>query len=414
LPILKNVGNRTEYLSDAQVRLEPGESTNKVDPILCIKLARDTKHWSIAWEDCKHKEGKTLYLTATIPVHPTEGYGTYSIHSLLGLEQHGVRISSVNGVHPSMRESLTKMYPGIVELIEREPKYPTRWGIAFGYPNALDELPTEHRVLSTMYESTQVPSTWDEPLKTADIIIVPAESQIEIFRSSGCTQPMYAVPIGIDVSEYAYKEREEKDTFTFVSWSRMSSRKCPNETLIAFWKAFPVSKYPDVRLIMKTRNHDFGVGRAGIPAVADSRVTIIDEEWETWQLAKLAHEADAACFLSHGEGFFMPPLQAMATGLPVIAPTHSGCSAWADDKYCYTVGLDPHKPLVESPLGMRDYKPLLWWNCDMEQVSHLMRHIYDNRDEAKAKGKKAASYVRRKFSREVMVKELLGVMRKLS
>jgi glycosyltransferase involved in cell wall biosynthesis len=375
-----------------------------------MQLAKDIHNYKIEWEDVKHREGKKLYLSALVPIIPHEGYGIFSMTSVLELEKRGVSVQLLNDVDVRSQGILAETFHGIVELLHRD-KVPTRWSVTWGYPFYLEKMPTPNRVLSTMFECTQIPDDWDKHMPLADQLIVPAPSQVDIFRNSGYDRPIHIVPIGVDVSSYQYVERPPRDTFTFVSWARMSSRKMPHELLQCFWKAFPGVK--DVRLVMKTRNHDFGLGSIGIPKHNDSRITIIDEEWPTSKLVDLAHQADCGVFLSHGEGWFMPPLQAMATGLPVIAPSHSGCSGWADPKYTYIVGLDPKRPTGDAPLGTRGGKPLQWWNPSLDETVAWMRHVYENRDEAAAKGKASAEYVRKKFNEKVMVDELVKVLGKL-
>jgi glycosyltransferase involved in cell wall biosynthesis len=260
-----------------------------------------------------------------------------------------------------------------------------------------------------MWEATLLPDQWSLYANKADGLIVPSAGQVPIFRDSGYEGPIYTVVDGIEMDTFQYVERPERDTFTFFTWGRLSSRKCPWEILSCFSEAFDGVK--DVRLVMKTRDHEFGAGRTvGIPEIRDSRITAVDADWSRKQLTDALFNADCAVFMSHGEGSMNPPVQAMATGLPVIGPNHSGCSVWANSKYCYPVGLDKHAPLVASPMGMRNGKVLEWWNMDRGEMIQTMRYVYEHQKEAKKKGKAAAAWVRRRHSVDNMLDELIGVL----
>lgn len=411
---VKNIGRKTQFFSEPyNVRLNPGDSTD-LPPEFAIKLAtvEDFEvNWSsddVRWKD---KSGKVTHINYLSPFEPYDGYGIIGCYTAMNFEKWGIHVSIPNPVFPSVRAQLGNTYPKVLSLIDRPDRYPTRWGISHTIPPDIDLMPTPYRILHTMWEATLIPDMWQKYVERSDALILPSEGQVPIFRNSGYAGPIYTVIDGIDMDAYSYYERPNRDTFTFFTWGKMTSRKCPWELLSCFSNAFP--KESDVRLIIKTREGHFGMGKtAPIPEIRDPRIRIINQNWPLHRLVEECHNVDCGIFLSRGEGFYNPPIQATATGLPCITPNHSGCS-WATSKHFYPVGLDTQTPFVESTLGMRGGRSLEWWNMSKDETIETMRYVYNHRSEAKMKGKRAAAYVRKTFSIDEMMRQLTNVLQKL-
>lgn len=360
--------------------------------------------YAIDWRDGKR------HIAIASPFNPYDGYGLVGIHAIRGLEERGFSVHISNSI-AKYRGVLSNRYPWVDSIARKRPLLP-KWGLAHFQPSQFGAPICVRRIGWTMFESTRLPKNWLPYFDLIEHLITPSHGQVPIFRNSGVTVPIHVVPDGIDFSAFTDVERQEKDTFTFITWGRLSSRKCPIDTIECFIKAFPTQK--NVRLILKTREHDLGGGKV-VPHFNDERITIIDENWDLPRLVQFVHEADCGIFLSHGEGFYQPPVQAMATGLPVIVSNHSGCADFANEKYNYPIGLDPITPYVPSPMA-QEYKEndkLEWWEPDYNQAIAAMRNVYYNRTEAMKKAKKAAPWVRKRFSIDVMSDKLAALLMKL-
>ena len=337
------------------------------------------------------------------PFSVLDGYGAVGINLLLELDRRGQKIFPV-----MVGWDRPPHFPARVHEMQAEHRHlHPRWGVAHGYPGELRRVPAGRLVLWTMWESDRLPDNWkDEIHEGAVALIVPSSAQIDIFQKSGIELPIYVMPDNVNPDVFTPYDRPARDTFTFATWARMSSRKCPMELLECFWRAFPAE--PDVRLIIKTHHGHFGGGQVGrIPAIKDKRVTIIDSgeqlpDWSPQQMAQLAHQADAGVFLSAGEGFYCGPIEAMFTGLPTIVPTHTGPADYADEAYNYPVRTAGTET---SPMGT----DMLWWVMDFDQVSERMREIYENRTEAKARGLAASREMRRRYTPAACADRFLDV-----
>jgi glycosyltransferase involved in cell wall biosynthesis len=381
---------------------------HKQDPTLVMDWRSADEH-AIDWD------GSSRHISIASPFNPYDGYGLVGIHSVLGLEEKGFRlhISNAGGIVRS-REALRRNYPKVVEVLDREITL-TKWGLCHIQPKEFGSVLSTRRIAWTMWEATRLPKGWNDYFKLVERVIVPSKGQVEIFRNSGIWLPIDVIPDGIDFDAFVPIERPERKVFTFITWGRLTSRKCPQELAWCFQRAFPKIEYPDVRLIFKTRQGQMGGGLIPPPKFKDSRIKVINEEWDLPRLVQFCHEADCAVFLSRGEGFGQPAVQAMATGLPVILSDHSGQSDFSNSRYNYPIGLDAKKPYVSSSLGASygENDSLEWWNPDFEQTIDVMKEVYRDRDKAKNKGAKSAQWVRKQFSIGIMVDKLAKLLRGL-
>jgi glycosyltransferase involved in cell wall biosynthesis len=197
--------------------------------------------------------------------------------------------------------------------------------------------------------------------------------------------PVTVIPYGLDTDIWPYTERPERDTFTVVQFGDLTIRKGPFEAVAAFQRAFPTEK--DVHLILKTQ---FGrLGRGGWPIIKDERITLVNETWSRAELVSWLHAADCFIWLSRGEGFGLPPVQAMLTGLPVVLTTNTGMAEYYDPRYFSGVN---NAGMSESPLGGEWYEP------DVDHAADQLRQVYEHRKTALGKAKRGATWLRNTFS----------------
>jgi GT2 family glycosyltransferase/glycosyltransferase involved in cell wall biosynthesis len=328
------------------------------------------------------------------PFSYLDGYGIAGINILLELDKRGIKTYPVligwerPAFLPERVKELSEIYKDSVP----------EWGVCHGIPVELDCVPARKVIMWTMWESDKLPYGWTELINNkAAALFVPSKYQIELFKNNGVNVPIYVVPDSVDDKVFTYYDRPQRDTFTFACWAKMTSRKCPIELLECFWKAFPNEE--DVRLVIKTHHKQFGGGKlGGIPNVKDPRITIYDSggdlpDWSTEEMVKLAHNADCGIFLSTGEGFYDGPVEAMMTGLPVIIPSHTGPLDYNNEEYNYPVRTSH---VEDSPMGPE----MKWWVMDYDHVVERMREVYECRNVAKEKGKKAAKWVRSLYTPE--------------
>jgi len=279
-------------------------------------------------------------------------------------------------------------------------------------------------VLHTMWEARPLPSSWPAVVNNAGAVWVPSRFCHDILREGGITQPIIVSGYGVDPREYAFVERDRDpdEPYTFLTWARtLIDRKNTLDVIRAFLRA----DLPNARLIVK---HNFNLGppshdgewaeifpkvdvhefRGKYREQPVEGVTVLTGDLSTWELAMLMARCDAFVYLSGGEGFGLMPLEAMATGLPVIAPVWSGLAEFISDEVALPV------PVV----GFGDGGTLnrVWGEAcqvarmDLDAVAERMTWCYGHRAEAAELGQRAAEYVAQEWTWDVAARRALELL----
>lgn len=274
----------------------------------------------------------------------------------------------------------------------------------------------------TMLECTRWPVSWKENImRSCERLIVPCEAQRQAAWDSGIDLDIEVIPLGLDTDMFPYIERpEDPELFLFGIEGTLTYRKGVDLTIKAFQQAFPKDKYKDVGLYIKT------TARAGVyymDLMKDDERIVFNAEWYSPDelIDEFYKKIDCYVFLSRGEGWGMTTVQAMSTGLPVIGSDCSGVQDHLNNKVGYlvptTLGPVPNKfsDGSDNPFG---YPPSLqaenqmWWEPDLDIAAETMLHVYNNRKEAKAKGKKASKYVKETFNNVLMAQKIVDYLDK--
>lgn len=289
--------------------------------------------------------------------------------------------------------------------------------VAHGFPASFPLIQDyKFRVGYTMFETDKLPdghNDWtgdfDTPAEAInsqlDLLFVPCEHNVGMFRDNGVTIPIEVAPNGVHPINFPFMDRPKRGTFTFLMMATLTLRKNPGNVISAFAQLF--ADKPDVRLILKTTS-----GTLGHLEFARSmgNIEVIDEMSDAKRIKELMFEADCFVFPSRGEGFGMPPIEAMATGLPVILADNTGMKDYADDRYNYTVRFSHKSPAARYPKSWGNVGN--WYESDFDDLKAKMLHVYENQAEAREKGRLAADFVREKFSYDVVADKFIAGIEK--
>lgn len=284
--------------------------------------------------------------------------------------------------------------------------------ICYGFPNAftsLFTLPAKIKIGFTMFETDKIPSgksEWaGETGNAADIInkldalFVPSEHNKKLFEESGVTVPIYVIPLGINPHTFKFLKRPKRDVWTFLTAGVLTLRKNPGATITGFLDEF--KHEPKARLIVKTKSGT--LGHMTFPK--EWGVKIIDHNATQKELIDLYWQADCFLFPSRGEGFGLPVLEAMATGLPVIFADNTGMSDMANPEFNYAIPSTVKAKAERFPKEWGDVGN--WYNIDQDKFKEAMRHTFENREDARTKGSRAAKWVKRYWTYEDTARKIL-------
>lgn len=193
-------------------------------------------------------------------------------------------------------------------------------GMSYGYPNKVREIAAcDRRIIFSMFESDAIPPSWDEWLVMADLIVVPSDFCAQTFAKRGWASKL--VPLGIEDDLWPPVKRQRHLPVTFLQYESCNVRKGFFELFRAFRVAF--GDDPQYRIIFKTTRTE-----NVIPLHEYPNMEVRKGEYTRDELHALMAEADIFVFPSRGEGFGHTPLEALSTGLPVIAPNAHGIATY--------------------------------------------------------------------------------------
>ena len=307
-----------------------------------------------------------------------DGYGSMAEYLVLGMLRSGAIVDvtplrlDLSGTTDDFQHALRLSAP-----VSDEPTLCFVW-----WGDDLRRFKTTDLFVNTMWESSRIPVDWPSRLAIARAVIVPTRFVANAFRSCGVQVPVEVVPQGVDPSVYHWLERPVQDGLTTLMVGVFVPRKNILLGVDAWSRAF--ANDPAARLVIKSR---FG-GASYTPV--DPRITIVDTHEASRGIAGWYRNADIFMALGN-EGFGLPLVEAMATGLPVIALDAEGQSDVCTEAKDFVLRVPPRgwQPVDEPPYGTCGVRAL----PAVEDIAAQLRWVAEHRDEARALGTNASKWV---------------------
>lgn len=194
-------------------------------------------------------------------------------------------------------------------------------------------------VAASMWEVSPIPKDIVASLNRADVLIVPSSYCASLFRRNGVRRPVHVVPLGIDPDDWptAPRVRRRGEPLRFLWVNARDERKGWTFLGEAWAEAF-VTKSP-MTLTIKTSVNP------GEPVPPDMynplvRVRTIARRLSWEELRDLYCSHHVFLCTSTCEGFGLTPLEAMACGLLVISPRHTGLAEYVNKGVSWVVETD--------------------------------------------------------------------------
>ena len=123
-------------------------------------------------------------------------------------------------------------------------------------------------------------------------------------------------------------------------------------------------------------------------------------------LCEFLRGLDAYVLPSRGEGFGLTGLEALATGLPLIATNWSGPTEYMDPDDSFPLGYRMADAGGTRLQNSRDFGE--WAEPDLGHLRELMRYLYEHREEGTAAGRRASARVHRDWTWSRVAKQLVA------
>jgi glycosyltransferase involved in cell wall biosynthesis len=229
----------------------------------------------------------------------------------------------------------------------------------------------------TMWEDSVVPPAWAEAFSVVDAVATCSRFCVDLFeafiKDLGLSTPVVYVPLGVDGDFYCYQRRSFKkgnDDFRVLhsSTSIYDGRKGAVEAYQAFLKAFGNQR--DVRLVFRTR--------FGNLDITDSRIEYLTGSITEEEKRDILYGSHTLLYPSHGEGFGLIPLEAIASGLPTICSANSAMLDYQD--LYYPVECSPSPSRISTAFQVSSSG--VWWKPDVAIAAKRLRYIYEHYQQA--------------------------------
>ena len=181
----------------------------------------------------------------------------------------------------------------------------------------------QYQIGYTPWESTSMRKDWVDTFNQCNEVWAPSDWNAEVYKNNGVTKPIFVYPHGIEEKWKPYKRSLAEDRpFKFLHIGEPSPRKSGQLVVDVFIELF--GNNPKYELTIKAHgSHTIRVydkGKNLVPVnTLYSNIKIIKEEYSVDQLVNLYHMHHVLLYPTWGEGFGFIPLQALATGMPVIS-----------------------------------------------------------------------------------------------
>lgn len=283
--------------------------------------------------------------------------------------------------------------------------------------------PTAYNIGYSTWETSKLPPNWAEMLNSMDELWVPSQHNVEVFKRSGVTKPIYCFPHTFNTTKEVDSEASSiiqslaDDEFVFYNIFQWLERKNPISLLIAYLTEF--TRDDNVALILKTylmtpgKENEIDIIKAAVSEVKtklwlDSypKVLLITSLLSTDQIASLHARGDCMVSLTRCEGYGIPLAEAMLAGNPVITTNYGGPIDFIDHKRTGFLVESKMTPTFGMPWDI--YKgDMKWGDPDIIKTSKYMRLLYENRDRSKAMGIAAKKQLRKDLGWNTIGKAML-------
>ena len=282
-----------------------------------------------------------------------------------------------------------------------------------------------------MFEASSISKEWAAHCNTLDEVWVPAAGIKEAFVASGVdANRVHVVPEAVDIRHYdpdstqphpaamASPRADGQRTYVFLSVFKLEERKGWKELVAAYFDTFG----PDdpVLLVLRTyiyqggeEAHDARKVREIIVNYARSALgldpsglapfRVLARDLGANAMPALYAAADAFVLPTHGEGWCLPCVEAMAMALPTCVTNWSGPAAFMQESHSYPL---PFEGLVSTGDQDEWLSGFSWAQPSIPAIAAVMWHLFTHPEEGRAVGRRARAYISEAYSPDAVAREI--------
>ncbi|MEF3274041.1 MAG: glycosyltransferase [Chloroflexus sp.] len=323
------------------------------------------------------------------------GYSSSSRAIVAALTASGLAVRPLYLFDADDAESAYGVVPPAIRTLQQLPIRLDVPQVVYGRGELFCKNSGAYRIGFTMLETDRLPIHWVLQANLMDEVWTPTAWGREMFMASGVTRPIHVIPLGVDLTVFTpgAARSELTDRTVFLSVFEWSRRKGWDVLLAAYRAAF--QPHDPVVLVLKIdyraagnplRDLAMALGEPAPPVAV-----FYNQTFSAARMAELYRSADCFVLPSRGEGWGMPALEAMACGTPVIVTAWSGLTEFINETCGYPL---PIRGLTPTGMSSGPYAGAQWAEPDGDALVELLRQVHRQRDEARARGARAAHWAR--------------------
>ena len=320
----------------------------------------------------------------------------------LGLARRGVDLGLIGFEQDAFPHATERRYRLIAQRLAHTPRtihchVRHRWPPDFSRPRA------GAFILVQPWEFGSLPRAWLPPIaRHVNEAWAYTEYVRDVYLASGvAADKVHVIPLGVNTKLFhpgvppVTLRTRKRFKFLFVGGAIL--RKGFDVLLRAYSEEF--TSTDDVCLVVK----DFFYGGEAARDVAAVRRRSRAPEILYWygtmpyhELAGVYTACDCYVHPYRSEGFGLPILEAMACGLPVVVTGSGAARDFCNSDVAYLVpAVETRVPAEYWDRRFDTIQPPRWLEPDRATLRQLMRHAYEERDEARKKGARAQLVARK-------------------
>jgi hypothetical protein len=246
-----------------------------------------------------------------------------------------------------------------------------------GIPFQFQKKPNTYNIGYTMFETSSIPKLWVECCNEMDEIWVPTEQNKTTFELSGVKKPITVIPFGFDETIF-YPKPKPHSKFVFLCVGTYIDRKGWDILFNAF-QIFLNNK--NVHLVCKfDKTNSFAEKEVCNLISKFDNITILSDNLDDCEMAKLYNSVDCFVLPTRGEGFCMTALESVACGKPVIITKDSGYGDYLNDSNAWFIHSKGLFPASNRLCSINPVYYNTWFNePDVDHLKQLLLQAINKR-----------------------------------
>ena len=281
----------------------------------------------------------------------------------------------------------------------------------------------KYKIAFTTTEVDGIPKDWVRVLNEMNEVWTTSEFAKKAFEKSGVKPLIFNMREGVDPNYFHPQAKpaknETKKKFLFISNFAWGRRKGHDILVKAFSQEFSYTE--DVALVLKVlpsyHKADIKKDLANMYYRPDGAPIIVwDAVIPPYLLPGFYRAGHCLVFPTRGEGFGLPPIEALACGVPVIVTGYSGQMDYLAPQGKPLPGVELIDYKIEKFDGSDSiyYHGFNWAKPSVNHLRQLMRKVYNNYSKYKTDALETSKYIRKEWSWDKVADLVINRLEKIN